>query len=345
MTLMKAALYRGRRDVRIQTRARPEPGPMEVLLDVAYCGLCGSDLHEYYDGPIFMPADPHPLTGHVLPAVPGHEFAGYVRELGTAVDGLVVGQLVAVNPIVSCGECAACRGGLAHRCPQIAILGNAGGDGGLAESVLVDRAQVIPVPSGVSPTDAAVAEPLAVAVHGVSRLELSPGLRALVIGGGPVGIGAALALRAEGLSTIHVAELADQRREVLQRLGFDLFEPTADGAGYDVVIDCAGASATLAMAVDRVVSGGQILVIAMSAHEVPLSITALNVKEVTIRGTHLYTTRDFEIVLARFASGEYTTDAWTEVVQLDDLIDEGYEALRAGRRVKVLIAPGSKEEE
>ncbi|MBK0418789.1 alcohol dehydrogenase catalytic domain-containing protein [Leucobacter sp. CSA1] len=344
MLTMNAARYHGRRDIRIERVPVPEPAQGQVRLRVAYNGICGSDLHEYYDGPIFMPAQAHPLTGHHLPAILGHEFSGVVDKIGPGCpDGTPdVGRLVAVNPVLSCGECDHCRSHEENRCRDVAILGNAGGHGGLAEYVIITADQLIPVPDGVSAEEAAVAEPLAVAVHGVSKLSLAPVSTALVIGGGPVGLGSAMALRSAGAETIHVAELSERRRELVESLGFDLH---ADGAGqeYDVVVDCAGAPATLAMALGSLRAGGQILVVAMAASDIPLSITGLNVKEATLQGTHLYSTADFRVVLERFAAGEYSVDGWVETVPLRDLIDEGYEALRAGDRVKVLIDPHEGE--
>lgn len=339
--MMTAARYHARGDLRVETITAPVPGPEEVLIRVAYSGICGTDLNEFYDGPVFMPAEPHPLTGHQLPAVPGHEFAGVVERFSSRVpkSAAAAGSLVTVFPLISCGECQHCTDDNPQRCDQIAITGNAGGHGGFAQYATVHWTQAMVVPRGVRPDQAALVEPLAVAEHGISRLDTLRDCTALIIGAGPVGIAAALALRHSGAAAVAVTDPAAARLDTVAALGFAPYDPTAnDNQQFDIVIDCAGAPNTPKIALEHVVAGGKVLMIAMSVQPLPVPFNLLNVKEATIIGTHLYAQTDFVSVLNRFAAGAIDTTGWVDVIDLENLVD-GYGTLKTGRAVKILVDP------
>jgi (R,R)-butanediol dehydrogenase / meso-butanediol dehydrogenase / diacetyl reductase len=333
--MMRGAVYHGRQDVRIEQLPIPEPRPGEVLLRVAYCGVCGSDLHEYYDGPVFIPTSPHPRTGHSAPGVFGHEFAGTVAALGAGVTGVEVGARVTVDPVVPCDACAFCRRGEVHRCGDIAILGNAGGPGGLAEYTRVPARQLVPLPDGVSLEEGALAEPLAVAEHGVSRLGRIEAEAALVVGAGPIGLAAALALRDRGVARIVIAELSDIRRAAAERLGLELLAAATEEV-FPVVVECAGREASMTLAVDRLAVGGSLLVIAMNPRPVPVALNRLNVKEANVYGTHLSTRADFETVVDRMRRAPLDLAAWVEITELDDVVAT-MGSLREGRLIKALV--------
>ena len=167
---IRAARFHGQKNITIDEI--PEPGlrPGAVEIEVAWCGICGSDLHEYLEGPIFIPPPgrPHPLSGEELPVTMGHEFSGTVSALGEGVTDLTVGEGVVVEPYFTCGECDMCRADKYHLCRSMGFIGLSGGGGGLSEKVVVDRRRVHPV--GDVPLDqAALIEPLSVGHHAYVR--------------------------------------------------------------------------------------------------------------------------------------------------------------------------------
>src|SRR5215510_14188915 len=142
----RALRYHGREDVRLEEVDEPVAGPGDVILRVAYNGICGSDVHEYFDGPIAASREPHPLTGCAMPCILGHELAGEVVEVGPGVDDVSIGALVAVEPIETCGTCAYCRNGHRHLCRKTAFHGYHRAGGGLSDYTAVRRDMVHPMP-------------------------------------------------------------------------------------------------------------------------------------------------------------------------------------------------------
>src|SRR5438046_6836353 len=187
---MRAALYYGRQDLRLTSVPEPEPAPGEVKLRVLYNGICGSDLHEYFDGPVTTRNTPHPLTGVKNPVIMGHELCGEVVALGAGIEDLAVGTLVAVEPVETCGRCLYCGLGQYNHCPTLAIQGY-NRPGGLAEYTVVKRRMAHPLPPGVSALEGALIEPLAIAWHTVNRCAVSAGQVVAIHGAGPIEIGRA----------------------------------------------------------------------------------------------------------------------------------------------------------
>src|SRR5256885_322062 len=186
---MRAALYHGRQDLRLTSVPEPEAGPGEVKLRVLYNGICGSDLLEYYDGPITTRSTPHPLTGVQNPVIMGHELCGEVVGLGEGIGDLNPGDLVAVEPVETCGRCLYCGLGQYNHCPTLAIQGY-NRAGGLAEYTVVKRRMAHPLPPGVTALQGALIEPLAIAWHTVNRCAVSAGEVVAIHGAGPIGVGA-----------------------------------------------------------------------------------------------------------------------------------------------------------
>ncbi|HEX5586746.1 MAG TPA: alcohol dehydrogenase catalytic domain-containing protein, partial [Acidimicrobiia bacterium] len=220
---MKAAVYHGPRDVRIEDVPEPEPGPGDVLVEVARNGICGSDLHTYLGSGA---ANLH-LPGIVL----GHEFAGTVRAVGRDVDDLAVGAVVAVAPIEWCGECAPCREGKVNLCRRGGIYGGfrLPLHGGLAPLVTVSRRAAFSVPESLDPVSAALTEPVAVAVHAVRRAPRTLGATVVVLGAGPIGLAVLQAVRAAGASTTIVSEPSAARRARAASFGASLvLDPRTD---------------------------------------------------------------------------------------------------------------------
>lgn len=345
---MRAARYHGVKDIRIETLPDPEPADGQVVVRVAHNGICGSDLHEYYSAPTFTPVQPHPLTGAAIPVFLGHEFSGTVLEVGGGVDVGLVGRNVAVRPTYSCGECASCRLGLRNICRKLAFHGLSGPGGGLSELTALPAEMVHVLPDSVSLELGALVEPMAVGHHAVERVPLDLGELAVVFGAGPIGIGLWFALRARGHDRILVTETSPERRAAIEALGADcVIDPRAtdladavadltDGVGARVVFDAAGVGAAISDSVPVLAPRGAVVVVGI--HEQPFAFnpTSLILQEVSIVGAIVYSAADYDAVIADMVAGHYDTTGWVDHIALDQLLD-GYEELRAGRRMKVLV--------
>src|SRR6188472_2792439 len=226
---MRAVRFHDRRDIRVEDVAEPvAPQGHEILVRPRWCGICGTDLHEYTAGPIVTRVEPHPLTGAQNPQILGHEFAGQVVATGPDVTSVAEGDRVAIMPLAYCGRCAYCRRGLQHLCATMACVGLSHAWGGMAELATVADYQVVPLPDSVSYHQAALIEPTAVAAYGVERAGVAPGDRVLVTGAGPIGALAALCARVAGASIVYVSEPNAARRQRADSLGVaTVLDPTA----------------------------------------------------------------------------------------------------------------------
>jgi (R,R)-butanediol dehydrogenase / meso-butanediol dehydrogenase / diacetyl reductase len=264
---MLAVRWHGRGDVRVEEVPPPAPpGPGEVQLRVRWCGICGTDLEEWLSGPVFIPAAaPHPVTGARAPLVLGHEFAGVVVAAGAEVTGSWPGQRVAVDTIVSCGTCYWCRRGEVTRCPALGALG-LHGDGGLAELCNAPARICLPVPDTVADDEAALAEPLAVAVRALRRGGLCPGERVAVVGAGAVGLMAVQAAAALGADDVAVVEPLPQRRALAVRLGAARAVPPGEAGALeaDVAVECAGTAGAVGTALQALRAGGRAVLLGIA---------------------------------------------------------------------------------
>jgi (R,R)-butanediol dehydrogenase/meso-butanediol dehydrogenase/diacetyl reductase len=346
---MKAAVYHGPNKVEIADVPEPEVRPGTVKLKVGFNGICGTDLHEYYAGPIFVPTAPHPLTGQQLPLTIGHEFSGVITEVGSGVDGWTEGDRVAVEPIYKCGQCPSCRAGNYNVCAQIGFHGLMS-DGGMAEYTVVPSEMLHRLPDNVSLELGALVEPMSVAYHAVTLGEAKGGDTAMVFGAGPIGIGLWFALRGNGVDDVFVVEPSATRRASIEALGASTLDPAAvdvpafiadhtAGRGADAVFDAAGVTPAVETALSCV--GARRPMVSVAIYEKPLSTPLLNLvmNESRIQGSLCYTGADFEAVIGLMARGAYDTTGWVTPIAIDDVIDEGFEALHAGKKMKVLVDP------
>jgi (R,R)-butanediol dehydrogenase/meso-butanediol dehydrogenase/diacetyl reductase len=227
---MRALRFHQARELCVEKVAEPAPpGPGEVLLQPVMCGICGTDLHEYTDGPIVIPASPHPLTGAELPQILGHEFSAVVAAAGPGVTHVRAGDLCTVMPLIHCGHCHECRRGQGHLCRTMACTGLSSAWGGLADLAIVSAPQVVPVAETMSPRQAALIEPAAVAAYGVDRGRLQPGQTVLITGAGPIGSLATLYALAAGARRVVLSEPDPARRARAATLG--------DGLGEVIIAD------------------------------------------------------------------------------------------------------------
>ncbi|TFC29813.1 2,3-butanediol dehydrogenase [Cryobacterium sp. TMT2-18-3] len=351
---MKAARFHGQKDVRIENIKEPETRSGTVKIAVAWCGICGTDLHEYLDGPIFIsaPGHPHPLSHESLPVTMGHEFSGTIEEVGDGVEGLTVGDNVVVEPYFVCNECPPCKAGNYHLCEKMGFIGLAGGGGGLSEKVVVDQRWVHPI--GDLPLDeAALIEPLSVAHHAVVRSGAKAGDVALIGGAGPIGLLTAAILKGIGVTTI-MSELSTARKEKSLSSGAAdyVVDPTTEnvkarvleltgGVGADVAFECAGVNIVLDTLLDALRPAGVLVNVSIWGHPATVDMQKIVLKEIDLRGTIAYA-RDHEETISLVTSGKIDLKPFiTGRIALDDLISEGFDTLinHNDTAVKILVHP------
>jgi threonine dehydrogenase-like Zn-dependent dehydrogenase len=316
---MRAAVYHGPGDVRVEELTHPVVGPRDVLLKVLACGVCGSDLASFADGHYVEP-------GQVM----GHEIAARVWEIGAELTGLLPGQSVAVRPMRSCDSCAYCDAGDTHLCGGTAgrSLGY-GPRGGFAEFLhltdVVVGSDLIPVPDDIDPLDLMWAEPLAVAVHAVSRALSDTDASWLVVGAGAVGLAVVAAASSLGVGAITVVEPRADRREAARSLGARALEPRTlpEDARFAVLIDASGSSRAVQDVLPTLLPGGRCVLVGLGSGPVPWPLASKQ-----LLGAFAYRDDDFRqavelIVRGQVRLGRYVTDKFAL-----DLVEQA------------LIAPG-----
>lgn len=351
---MKAARFHGRGDIRIDDVPEPATLPGTVKVEVEWCGICGTDLHEYLEGPIFAPpaGAPHPLTGETVPITLGHEFAGVVAELGEGVTDLRVGDRVVVEPYIVCGRCDACQQGRYNVCATLGFVGLSGCGGGFSQYVVAERRWIHPL--GDLGTDVgALVEPLAVAYHAVRLSGARPNHTALVFGAGPIGLVTTAALRAVGVEDVIVVEPADVRKEkaavagagqVIDPRDTDVVAEVLEltkGRGADVSFECAGVDAVLASAIKATRVGGTCVNVAIWGHEASVAMNDLVFREVNLLGSLAYAD-DHPATIAMVADGKVDPFQFiTGRIALDDIVELGFEELINNKEenVKILVRP------
>lgn len=352
---MKALRIHGRKDLRIDDVPPPGAcGPRQVLLQNSFCGICGTDLHEYLHGPIQIPQKPHPFSGAVIPLILGHEFSGVVLETGSEVRGVQAGDRVSVQPNVVPGGDYYDRRGLSHLSDGLAVVGLSYPWGGLAERCLVYEDNVAKLPPEVSDEQGAMIEPAAVAVNAIENAGLSAGDTVLITGGGPIGALVALAASAAGASKIFLSEPNAVRRELIAKWGVctGIYDPlsqdvpvlvrshTESGVGADVAIECVGNSRALATCMDAVRRRGTVVQIGLPTKPAEIDLHKLVTKDITYRGSWAYKNTAWPRVIDLVASGKLPVEkAITGKIALDAAVEQGFDALAApdSAHIKILV--------
>jgi (R,R)-butanediol dehydrogenase / meso-butanediol dehydrogenase / diacetyl reductase len=337
---MRAACYMGDRTLAVLAREPRSPSAGEVEIAVAYTGICGTDLH------IFHGAMDARVT---TPAVLGHEMSGTISALGSGVEGWSVGDPVTVMPLDWCGECPACLAGNSHVCHNLDFLG-IDSPGSMQGRWTVPARTLVALPPQMALEAAALAEPTAVAVHDVRRSGLRPGQRALVVGGGPIGLLIALVASAGGADVL-VLEPSAERRALAESIGLRTFDPIADdvaaavgdwtgGAGVPVGFEVSGAVAGLDTAIQSMAVGGRLVVVAIHAKAAPVDLFRVFWRELTLIGARVYERADFEEAVRLLADGD--VPAAPLITRVDPLADvaAAFATLEAGRAMKLLIDCG-----
>ncbi|WP_299770559.1 alcohol dehydrogenase catalytic domain-containing protein [uncultured Tateyamaria sp.] len=316
----QAAFYRGDKRFSVEAVETPAPSPGQVQIDVAYCGICGTDLHIY--------------LGHMDARVGfertiGHEMSGVVSAVGEGVDGFEPGQPIVVRPLDHCGECPACDAGHQHICHNLKFIG-IDSDGAFQQKWNVPAHTVHVLPDDLNLAHAALIEPLAVAVHDVDRGKVQPGEDVLVIGGGPIGMLVAMAARNAG-ANVTVAEINDNRLAFAQKIGFTTMDPkTTDvakamhdatgGKGADVVFEVSGSQPGVDLMTAAAATRGRIVMVAIHATKPQIDMFQFFWRELDLIGARVYRPEDYDKAMDLLAKGVVDCDAFiTDIQGLDDI--------------------------
>lgn len=340
---MRAAVYRGPGALRVEQVPEPaDPGRGDVVVAVRRAAICGTDSSEWAHGPLLA----------VPPVVLGHEFTGVVEATGPDVTSVSVGDRVVCGSGISCGECEWCRAGRTNLCARYRTIG-LHVDGGLAEYVAAPARICLPVPDAVSDDAAAIAQPLAVALHAVRRSGVRRGQSCAVIGVGGIGAFIVAAALAAGASPLVALDVDEARLRTAQRLGasvvIDARRRAIDEAihealgleGADVVIESSGVPAAPAAAIAAAKRGGRVLIVGLQSEPRALDLLSMAVREVELSTTLAHVCDvDLPEALALLAGSDLADTVTDRVIALDDLVEAGIRPLAAGTAAgKIVVAP------
>ncbi len=306
---MRAAVLHAAKDLRIEQIAVPALGPRNVEVRVEAGGICGSDLHYYYDGGFGTVRLKEPM-------ILGHEIAGTVARVGVEVANVKPGQRVAVNPSRPCGSCRYCQEGLQQHCLNMLFYGSAMRfphvQGGFRDVLVCDEAQAVPVPPAMPAAQAAFAEPFAVCLHAVNRAGPLLGKRVLITGAGPIGALTVIAARRAGALEIVATDIADAPLAAAKRVGADatinvsekdaLARHEADKGYLDVVFEASGNEKALAGALVALRPTGVVVQIGIAGHGMNLPMNVVVAKEIELRGTFRFH-EEFAVAVALIGGG------------------------------------------
>lgn len=337
---MRTIVYTEPGSLQVQDRPVPTPGPGEVLVRVAWAGICGSDLLLWEGG--FARVTP--------PVVVGHEFSGVIAN-ANGVEGIQDGDRVVVEPLLNCGVCGRCTTGNYNVCEKLGLTG-IDVDGAAADYVVVPAHRIHRIPDSLSLRDAAMAEPTAVAVHMCRRAEVRPGDSVYIAGAGPIGVLVALVARAFGAARILISEPSDQRREQVAALGFETFNPVTDDAAsiantFDIGFELTGVGAAAAGIVAAVRPQATILLGGLPHKPMELPVAAMVLKELVLRGSRTYRSEDVVTAIELLDAGQVPASTLiTREVAIDDAIEGAFVQLRDVRSdMKILIRPDAGGDE
>jgi L-idonate 5-dehydrogenase len=342
-----ACIVHGKGDLRVETGAAPQPGPGQVAVDIAYGGICGSDLHYVNHGRVgdFWVREPMIL---------GHEVVGSVADTGQE-SPLAPKTPVAIHPATPCNQCAQCRSGRRNICPNTRYLGSAAHhphvQGGFATRIVVPLDQVYVLPAGLPLDRAVLAEPLSVALHAVAQAGEVKGRTVLVSGAGPIGLLVVAALKAAGAARITVADLLPQPLELARRLGATDVElanvtdsGTADPEASDIAIEASGAAAALTSSLKRVARGGTVVALGLlPPGDTPTPGNLVVTRELTVRGSFRFD-KEFQDAIELLANGLDVADIVTHVFPVESAVEAFKVAADRGLASKVLIEFAGKSQ-
>jgi (R,R)-butanediol dehydrogenase/meso-butanediol dehydrogenase/diacetyl reductase len=353
---MKAVRFHGKHDLRIDDVEEPgELAPDQVLVRPTFCGICGTDLHEYDHGPTWTSANSNPYSGAALPQILGHEFSGEVLAVGSAVTSVSKGDRVSIQPQIGPREDYFGRRNLPFLGPNASVVGLSWPWGGMAEKAIVQESNAIALPPDITDQQGALVEPAAVGVHAVDRAGVKAGDSILITGAGTIGAMAALAARASGVTTIFVSEPNANRRERLERMdiGVTVVDPlstdiaahirrtTLEGVGVDAAIECSGNGRAFDTCIDSVRAQGVVVQVGLMSGRVEADPFRWTVKDLTIRGSLNYPLTIWPRIFSMMRSGLFPVEKVIDAeVGMYDVKEQGFDALLApgSAKLKILVS-------
>jgi len=350
---MKAAVWYKKGDIRVEDVPDPKVGSGQIKVRIKTCGICGSDLHEYMDGPFIIPSRPHPLTNRQGgPVILGHEFSARVVGVGECVTRFEKGDRVVVNPLIYCDKCYYCKRGQHIMCTKLGTVGFAA-DGAFAEYGVFHEYSLFKLPDSVTDEMGAFVEPLAVAVHAVKRSRMKIGASVVIIGAGPIGLLVMQACLAAGAGKVFVIEPLRARREMAVKTGATaVFNPTetdpgkeigklTDGLRADVVFDCVGIQSSFDTAVKVTGRRGIICVVGLALKPIQVPFIRLwgHEKELTFSSGY---EDEFPAAISFLANKRVKVEELISArIKLVDLVTKGIRPLieEAEKYIKILVYP------
>jgi (R,R)-butanediol dehydrogenase / meso-butanediol dehydrogenase / diacetyl reductase len=341
--VMAVAVYQEPGVVTVEERPVPRPGPGEILIEVDHCGICGSDIHMLRDG-----------WGNKPGLIAGHEYTGVIAALGDGVKGWSIGEAVVGAASPRCGHCRRCLENKPSQCENRAGSVTDGHDGAFAGFVLTKDVSLLRLPDGLSLREAALAEPLAVALHGINRSGVAVGDSVMVIGAGPIGALSIAALKARGIGPITAVEPSEKRRALARDLGADtvlspedleIFPPweperISDHATH-VVLECSGHKAAMEAGFHQLRRGGTLALVGAGVQHPTFDPNRFILNELSICGSFVYDKDGFERALELLASGQMPNHLLIEPTDVGlDQISATLDELANGQvSGKVLVVP------
>jgi (R,R)-butanediol dehydrogenase / meso-butanediol dehydrogenase / diacetyl reductase len=354
---MKAAVWYKKEDIRIEDWPEPKAGEGQIKVKIKVCGICGSDLHEFRDGPFIIPKKPHPLTKRVGgPVILGHEFSSEVVAVGENVSRFKVGDRVVANPLIYCGECHYCKRGQYNMCTKLGTFGFAA-DGAFAEYAVFPEYSLLKLPDSVTDEIGAFVEPLAVAIHAVNRSKMTIGDSVAVVGAGPIGLLVMQACLMSGARQVFVIEPMKARRDMALKTGATaVFNPTeidaskeigefTEGLRADIAFDCVGNQSSFDTAVKTTGRRGMICVVGLASKPVEVPFIRLWGHEKQISFSSGYE-NEFPTAIAFLADRRVTVEPLISArIVLNDLVEKGIKPLmeEPDKNIKILVYPEEKE--
>ncbi len=349
METMKAARWHAAKDIRVEETPIPSPNDNQVKIAVKFTGICGSDLHEYNDGPQLIPVDkPYSLNGHQGTTTLGHEFAGVVEEVGKNVKNIKKGDRVTVEPIFRNPESPFIATGEYNLSEPLGFAGLTS-NGGFAKYTVVEDYMVHKMPDSMTFEQGAIVEPAAVAAYGIQQSGMKMGDTVFVAGAGPIGLLTVQVAIATGASQIFVSDLSESRLKKAKEIGATHTYDARDkdipqkikevtGNGVDVFIDAAGVQASFDSGINSLRNGGTAVLVSLFMNKVEHDAFNQALRELTIKGIIGYR-NIFPEVIALINSGRLPVEKLiTSVISLDEVVEKGFEALtKDPSEVKILV--------
>jgi len=340
--MTRAAIYKGDHTFVVEDVQPATPGPGDVSIEVAYCGICGTDMHVFHGN---MDA----RVGHSR--IIGHEMSGRIKAIGAGVDGFALGEPVVVRPLVHCGECPACKAGHSHICHWLKFLG-LDRDGAMQGVWSVPAYTVHHLPEGISLKHAALIEPLAVACHDVRRARLQGDEHVLVIGGGPIGALIGI-LASKAAADVAVVEINPARRAKLAQFGLNAIDPAQTDVvktfqdqwgGANVVFEVSGSDAGAALMTAVAATRGRLIMVGINTRKPPVDLFQFFWRELELFGARVYEPEDYERAIRLVADKAFDFDRFiTDVVDLAQIQSAFTKMDQSPDAMKLMVRIGAAE--